>query len=105
MGKWPYAHSKTSPHIAVCTPAFLGNFIKGPNILEEELFGKLETLVLDEVRTYDKLFARQFSLNSSKTTGNVVSNIMLIRRTCYWMDPIKLTWRKYFHHLNLLEGE
>jgi hypothetical protein len=62
VGKWPYAHSKTSPHIAVCTPAFLGNFIKGPNILEEELFGKLETLVLDEVRTYGKLFARQFSL-------------------------------------------
>ena len=47
---WPYAHSKTSPDIAVCTPAFLGNFVKGPNILEEELFGRLEKLVLDEVR-------------------------------------------------------
>jgi hypothetical protein len=33
----------------VCTPAFLANFIRGPNILEEELFRSLRQLVLDEV--------------------------------------------------------
>ena len=49
MDKWPYAHSRTSPHIAICTPAFLANFIKGPNIKEEELFSNLRQLVLDEV--------------------------------------------------------
>ena len=64
--KWPYAHSKTSPHIAVCTPAFLGNFIKGPNILEEELFGKLETLVLDEVRKSGRFKVCDLTFDKSK---------------------------------------
>ena len=50
--KWQYAHSQSSPAIAVCTPAFLANFVKGPNILEEDLFGGLEHIVLDEVKTF-----------------------------------------------------
>ena len=49
LERWPYAHTRTSPHIAVCTPAFLANFVKGPNITEEGLFGNLRQLVLDEV--------------------------------------------------------
>lgn len=49
MEKWPYAHSRTSPHIAVCTPAFLANFVKGPNVIEEDLFRNLRQIVLDEV--------------------------------------------------------
>ena len=55
MDKWPYAHSRTSPHIAVCTPAFLANFVKGPNIIEQDLFKNLKQIVLDEVRTFKDL--------------------------------------------------
>lgn len=49
LDRWPYSRSQSSPNIAVCTPAFLANFIRGPNILEEELFRSLRQLVLDEV--------------------------------------------------------
>ena len=49
LDRWPYSRSQVSPNIAVCTPAFLANFIRGPNILEEELFRSLRQLVLDEV--------------------------------------------------------
>lgn len=56
MEKWPYAHSRTSPHIAVCTPAFLANFIKGPNIIEENLFKNLRQVVFDEVCESDLIF-------------------------------------------------
>ena len=52
MDKWPYAHLRTSPQIAVCTPAFLANFVKGPNIIEQDLFKSLKQIVLDEVRIF-----------------------------------------------------
>eukprot|EP00596_Hydrurales_sp_CCMP1899_P000449 CAMPEP_0119035914 /NCGR_PEP_ID=MMETSP1177-20130426/3193_1 /TAXON_ID=2985 /ORGANISM="Ochromonas sp, Strain CCMP1899" /LENGTH=557 /DNA_ID=CAMNT_0006994831 /DNA_START=120 /DNA_END=1790 /DNA_ORIENTATION=- len=48
LDRWPYSRSQKSPQIAVCTPAFLSNFIKGPSILEEDLFRSLRQLVLDE---------------------------------------------------------
>ena len=60
MEKWPYAHSRTSPHIAVCTPAFLANFVKGPNVIEEDLFRNLRQIVLDEVCFLKNLSGRSW---------------------------------------------
>lgn len=44
---WPY-NENTSPDILICSPAFLGKFLKGPTILEESLFRSIQHLVLDE---------------------------------------------------------
>ena len=47
---WPrFTENDPSPSIAVCTPAFLAHFIKGPNIQEVDLFRNVRHLVLDEV--------------------------------------------------------
>jgi hypothetical protein len=44
---WPY-NENTSPDILICSPAFLGKFLKGPVILDENLFRSIQHLVLDE---------------------------------------------------------
>ena len=48
-GIWPYAYSGAiSPNIIICTPSYIGNYIRGPNIVEERLFRNIRCLVLDE---------------------------------------------------------
>ena len=48
-GVWPYAAGlSVCPHIIVCTPAYIGNYIRGPNILDEALFRNVRCVVLDE---------------------------------------------------------
>lgn len=44
---WPY-NENTAPDILICSPAFLGKFLKGPTISEESLFRSIQHLVLDE---------------------------------------------------------
>ena len=73
LDRWPYSRSQTSPNIAVCTPAFLANFIRGPNILEEDLFRSLRQLVLDEA---DMLLEGSYLSDVEK----VVESFRLIRR-------------------------
>ena len=51
LEQWPYfTEADPSPDIAICTPAFLSKFIKGPNIQDPDLFRSVRVLVLDEVR-------------------------------------------------------
>jgi len=45
--RWPY-RDNNSPDIIICTPAFLAKFVKGPNILDPEIFKSVRHLVLDE---------------------------------------------------------
>jgi len=52
-GHWPYSGapddpSTHSPDILICTPAFLGSFIKGPKILEEDFFYAIKRCIMDE---------------------------------------------------------
>ena len=44
---WPYRDGD-SPEILICTPAILSKFIRGPTILEEELFRCVKTVTFDE---------------------------------------------------------
>lgn len=73
LDRWPYSRSQISPNIAICTPAFLSNFIRGPNILEEDLFRSLRQLVLDEA---DMLLEGSYLADVEK----VVESFRLIRR-------------------------
>jgi superfamily II DNA/RNA helicase len=51
LEQWPYfTDADPSPDIAICTPAFLAKFIKGPNIQDPDLFRSVRVLVMDEVR-------------------------------------------------------
>lgn len=48
-GIWPYsAGDSLAPNIAICTPTYLGNYIRGPRIIDEELFERVTCLVVDE---------------------------------------------------------
>ena len=51
QGYWPYSNT-ICPNILICTPAFMSSFIRGPAILEEELFRSVRYLVLDEVSQF-----------------------------------------------------
>lgn len=42
-------NAESIPDFLVCTPGHLGQLIRGPAILDEELFANLRHLVLDEV--------------------------------------------------------
>lgn len=46
---WPYNNKQPSPDIVICTPALLTSFLRGPHILNIDIFINLRTLVLDEV--------------------------------------------------------
>lgn len=46
-GNWPY-RMETCPNMLICTPAFMGKFVRGPNILDEDLFRSVRHFVLDE---------------------------------------------------------
>jgi len=48
QGVWPF-HKAECPEMLVCTPAFLSNFVRGPVIIQEELFQNIRVLVMDEV--------------------------------------------------------
>ena len=45
---WPYFGRSRCPDVIICTPAVLGNFVRGPVIVEPELFRSIKHLVLDE---------------------------------------------------------
>jgi superfamily II DNA/RNA helicase len=45
---WPYFGRSRCPDVIVCTPAVVGNFVRGPVIVEPELFRSIKHLVLDE---------------------------------------------------------
>jgi len=45
---WPFYGRNHSPDIVVATPAFMANFVKGPAILDEDLFRLVKCIVLDE---------------------------------------------------------
>ena len=45
---WPYFGRTSCPDVLICTPAVLGNFVRGPVIVEPELFRAVRHLVLDE---------------------------------------------------------
>lgn len=48
-GVWPYIRDEVvCPNIVICTPAYLANYIRGPNILNEDLFRSTRCLILDE---------------------------------------------------------
>lgn len=46
-GEWPYRRTR-SPDILICTPAFMASFVRGPMVLEEDLYRSVKTIVLDE---------------------------------------------------------
>ena len=48
-GNWPYKFEE-SPNILICTPAYISKFIKGGYVIDEELFKRVQHLVLDEVK-------------------------------------------------------
>ena len=48
-GIWPYSHGGSiCPNIIVCTPAYIGNYIRGPHIQDERIFRNIRCLVIDE---------------------------------------------------------
>lgn len=44
---WPY-NENNAPDILICSPAFLGKFLRGQVILQEDLFKSIQHIVLDE---------------------------------------------------------
>jgi superfamily II DNA/RNA helicase len=46
-GTWPY-RMEESPNVLICTPSFMSKFVRGPSILEEDLFRSIRHFVLDE---------------------------------------------------------
>ena len=46
--QWPYFGRAAAPDLVVLTPAVLGQFIRGPHIVEPALFRSIKHLVLDE---------------------------------------------------------
>ena len=62
LDMWPYRDAD-SPDILICTPAILSKFIRGPNILEEELFRCIKTVVFDEA---DMLFEGSYLRDAEK---------------------------------------
>ena len=90
LDRWPYSRSQTSPNIAVCTPAFLANFIRGPNILEEDLFRSLRQLVFDEA---DMLLEGSYLSDVEK----VVESFRLIRRDMIRGGEINVSDNYHYH--------
>lgn len=46
-GYWPF-QDEDCPHILICTPAYIGKFLRGPHILDEDLFRSIRHFVMDE---------------------------------------------------------
>ena len=46
-GYWPF-EDDSCPHILICTPAFVGKFLRGPHVLDEDLFRSIRHCVMDE---------------------------------------------------------
>lgn len=46
-GEWPYRRTR-SPDILICTPAYMASFVRGPMVVEEDLYRSVRVLVLDE---------------------------------------------------------
>lgn len=64
-GYWPY-RVEESPNVLVCTPAFVGKFLRGPNILDEDLFRSIRHFVLDEA---DMLLEGSYLTDIEKILG------------------------------------
>ena len=53
IGRWPYHDKKMAPSILICTPSYIAKYVKGPIIIDEDLFRNVRHIVLDEA---DMLF-------------------------------------------------
>lgn len=81
-GLWPFREDDC-PHLLICTPAFIAKFLRGPHILDEDLFRAVRHVVLDEA---DMLLEGSYQ----RDIENILDAFKVTRRKMIQMGEIQV---------------